>query len=133
MAFINEDFYIFPEDVYRVGNSSSHKLTAIRIGEVDTYELKGVKMVTANGKGISVFTLKGIEKEGLTGYAWLFAKDSIVDTGLKLVDDNKPEHYILAPTRNMPLGEYKSLLEKMGLKCAKYLKLNKDGSIVRTA
>jgi len=32
MAIINQDFYIFPEEVYRVGNSGSYKLTAIRVG-----------------------------------------------------------------------------------------------------
>jgi len=133
MAIVNQDFYIFPEEVYRVGNSGSHKLSAIRVGEITIYELKGVKMVVANGQGVSVFTLQGIKDENLTGYAWLFNKGTQVEQGLKIIDDNKPEHYTLAPVRNMPLVEYKSLLEKMGIKCAKYLKLNKDGSIVRVA
>lgn len=128
---INQDFYLFPEEVYRVGNSSSHKLSAIRVGEIDTYELRGVKMVVANGKGVSLFTLQGIINEGLTGFAWLFKKGTKVETGLKLIDDEKPEHYTLAPIRNMPLDEYKALLEKMGLKCAKYLKLNKNGNAAR--
>lgn len=133
MSIINEDFYLFPEDVYRVGNSSSHKLTAIRVGEIDVYEMKGVKIVTANGKGVSVFTLQGLKDEGLTGFAWLFAKNTQVEPGLKLIDDNKPEHYTIAPVRNMPLDEYKGLLEKMGVKCSKYFKIKKDGKMERTA
>lgn len=133
MSIINKEFYIFPEEVYRVGNSSSHKMTALRIGEVDIYQLKGIKMITANGKVISVFTLAGLEKEGLTGFAWKFRKNTRVENGLKLIDDEKPEHYTLAPTKNMPLDEYKKLLNKMGLKCVKYLKIKKDGSMEKTA
>ncbi len=130
---INKEFYIFPEEVYRVGNSSSPKMTSLRVGEIDVYELKGVRMVVANGKGISVFTLDGLIGEGLTGYAWKFNKNTPIELGLKLIDDEKPEHYTLAPTKNMLLDEYKSLLEKMGLKCNKYLKIKKDGSMEITA
>lgn len=133
MTIISEEFYIFPEEVYRVGNSSSPKITALRVGEVDVYEMKGVRMVTANGKGISVFTLEGLKKEGLTGYAWKFSKNTPVELGLKLIDDDKPEHYTLAPVKNMPIDEYKGLLEKMGLKCSKYLRIRKDGSMEVTA
>ena len=130
---INKEFYIFPEEVYRVGNSSSPKMTALRVGEIDVYELKGVRMVVSNGKGISVFTLDGLRAEGLTGHAWKFNKNTPIEAGLKLIDDEKPEHYTLAPTKNMPIDEYKSLLEKMGLKCSKYLKIKKDGSMEVTA
>lgn len=133
MSIINKEFYIFPEEVYRVGNSSSHKMTALRVGEIDVYEIKGIKMVTANGKGISVFTLIGLKEEGLTGFAWKFTKNTPVEPGLKLIDDEKPEHYTLAPIKNMPLDEYKGLLEKMGLKCSKYIKIKKDGSMELTA
>ncbi len=133
MTTINQEFYIFPEEVYRVGNSSSPKMAALRVGEIDVYEMKGVKMVVSNGKGISVFTLEGLKKEGLTGFAWKFNKNTAIEFGLKLIDDEKPEHYTLAPCKNMPLDEYKGLLEKMGLKCAKYLKIKKDGTMEITA
>lgn len=132
MSIALKDFYIFPEDIYRVGNSSSHKLTAIRVGEIDVYDLQGVKMVIANGKGVSGFTLRGLHEEGLTGFAWLFQKGTMVEPGLKLVDDEKPDHYVLAPVTNMPLDQYKSLLEKMGRKCSKHLKIRKDGTMERT-
>ena len=88
-------------------------------------------MVIANGKGISVFTKKGLEVEKLTGFAWLFIKGTKLEAGLKLIDDEKPEHYTLAPEKNMSVEEYKSLLAKMGVKCDKYLKLNKNGTMVR--
>jgi len=129
MTIISEEFYIFPEEVYRIGNSSSPKMTALRVGEIDVYEIKGIKVVIANGKGVSVFTLKGLKEERLTGFAWKFNKNTPIEVGLKLVDDEKPEHYTLAPIKNMPLDEYKGILEKMGLKCSKYLKIKKDGSM----
>ena len=133
MLKINQDFYIFPEDVYGVGNASSHRLSVLREGEIDTYEIRSVKMVVANGKGVSVFTLKGLQDEGLTGFAWLFARDTTLEHGLKLVDDNKPEHYTIAPVVNMPLDEYKGLLERMGVKCKKYLKIKKGGAMEKIA
>jgi len=37
---------------------------------------------------------------------------------LKLVND-KPGHYCVAPTQNMPVDLYKGLLEQMGLKTQK--------------
>jgi len=37
---------------------------------------KGLKMVVANGKVISIFTLNGLKNEGLTGFAWKFKKHS---------------------------------------------------------
>jgi hypothetical protein len=40
MVIINQDFYIFPEEVYRVGNSSSPRMSALRIGEINIYEMK---------------------------------------------------------------------------------------------
>lgn len=60
-------------------------------------------------------------------------KNTAIEFDLTLIDDEKPEHYTLAPCRNMPLDEYKSILEKMGLKCSKYLKIKKDGSMEITA
>jgi len=129
MVIVNEDFYIFREEVYRIGNSSSPKMSALRVGEINIYELKGVTMVVSNEKGISVFTLKGLQDEQLTGFAWQFKENTDVEPGLKLVDDKKPEHYILAPVRNMPLDEYKGLLKKMGIKCTKYLKIKKNGTM----
>lgn len=35
--------------------------------------------------------------------------------GLKLVHD-RPGHYSIAPTVNMPLDKYKGLLEELGMK-----------------
>jgi hypothetical protein len=129
MSIVTQDFRVFPEEVYRVGNSTSPRMSALRVGEVLTYELRGVRMVVANGKGISVFTLKGLKEEGLTGFAWKFDRNTPVEPGPVLIDNEKPEYCVLAPARNRPLGEYKGLLEKMGPKCAKNLRIKKDGTM----
>jgi hypothetical protein len=34
---------------------------------------------------------------------------------------------MLAPATNMSVDHHKGLLEKMGLRCSKYLKIHKDG------
>jgi hypothetical protein len=47
-------------------------------------------------------------------------------TGLKMVND-KPGHYCIAPTTNMPIDKYKGLLEELGLKAVRAVK--KQGKI----
>lgn len=43
---------------------------------------------------------------------------TLIPQGLKLVND-KPGHYCVAPTHNMPVDLYKGLLEQMGMKAQK--------------
>lgn len=125
-----KEFYLFPEDVYRIGNSASHRISVVRQDEVQTTVIKGVTIVIANNNGISVWTKEGIVEKGLTGYAWLIKANTSLPFGLKLVNDT-PGHYMLAPVKNMPLDTYKGLLEEMGMKCEKYLQIKKDGTMVR--
>ncbi|WP_444997512.1 Tse2 family ADP-ribosyltransferase toxin [Aliikangiella sp. IMCC44359] len=125
-----KEFYLFPEDVYRMGNSGSHRMSVIRRNEINVIELKGVPVVVANNKGVSVWTKEGVIEKGLTGYAWLIKSGTGVPQGLKIVNDT-PGHYMLAPIRNMPLDSYKGLLEEMGVKSEKYLQIKKDGSMIK--
>ncbi len=128
MTIFNQEFLIFPEEVHRMGNSRSHRLTNIKVGEVNTFELNGVTMIRANGKGVSLYTWEKVLEKGLTGFAWKFEKHTHVVKGLILVND-EPGHYMLCPDKNMPLDEYKGHLERMGVSCAKYMKVKKDGLI----
>lgn len=125
-----KEFYLFPEDVYRMGNSTTHRMSVIRQDEILTMKMKGVTMVVANNNGVSVWTKEGIIEKKLTGYAWLIKTGTSLPIGLKLVNDT-PGHYMLAPIKNMPIDTYKGLLEEMGLKCEKYLQVKKDGTMVR--
>ena len=125
-----EEFLLFPEDIYRIGNSTSHKLTAVRPFDVNTMVINGVTMVIANGKGVSLYTIERIIQKQLTGFAWKFNKGTQVAPGLRLVSD-EPQHYMLAPLTNMPIDKYKGLLEEMGVRCGKYFHVKKGGILVR--
>ena len=54
-----QEFYLFPEEVYRMGNSGSHRMSVIRADEVNVTHLKGVPVIVANNKGVSVWTKDG--------------------------------------------------------------------------
>lgn len=125
-----KEFYLFPQDVYRMGNSGSHRMSVIRQNEVATTVMKGVTIVIANNRGVSVWTKEGIIEKRLTGYAWLIKAGATLPVGLKLASDS-PGHYMLVPVRNMPLDTYKGLLEEMGMKCEKYLQIKVDGTMMR--
>ena len=125
-----EEFIFFPEEIYRMGNSTTHKLTTVRPIEVNTININSVTMIVANGKGVSLYTIHKIIEKGLTGFAWKFEKSAKIIPGLKLVSD-EPEHYMLAPIQNMPIDKYKGLLEEMGLKCCKYYKVKEGGILIR--
>jgi hypothetical protein len=121
-----KEFYIIPEEVFRLGNSTSPKLSSIRTRDVDTTTINGITMVIANGKGISVFDREGINQSPMTGWVWKFLPNTSFPPGLKLVQD-KPHHFCIAPTKNMPVDKYKGLLEAMALKAMKVFK--KEGNI----
>ncbi|GAB2529420.1 Tse2 family ADP-ribosyltransferase toxin [Microbulbifer agarilyticus] len=122
-----KEFYILPEELFRLGNSSSPKLGNIRPKDIDTMDVNGIKVIIANGKGISVFDLEGIKKSPMTGWVWRFSSNTRPPIGLKMVQD-KPHHYCISPVQNMPLDKYKGLLEEMALSATRVFK--KEGQVV---
>ncbi|WP_062270592.1 hypothetical protein [Endozoicomonas arenosclerae] len=122
-----KEFYILPEELFRLGNSSSPKLSNVRSRDVDVTVVNGIKVIIANGKGISVFDAEGISKSPMSGWVWRFPSGCTPPVGLKMVQD-KPHHYCIAPTCNMPLGKYVGLLEEMAMKATRVYK--KDGKVV---
>jgi len=119
----NEVIYLSPETLYRLGNSSSPLLTRVRPGEVDIIEVNGIKMIVANGKGISLYNKVGLDLAPLSGWVWEIKSQTSIPLGLKLIKDDKPEgHYSLCPTRNMSVHEFVSLLEKVVIYCKKSFK-----------
>ncbi|HEX7901137.1 MAG TPA: hypothetical protein VF950_25490 [Planctomycetota bacterium] len=116
-----EEFYIIPEEVFRVGNSTSPLLHKVRGGEVDVVDLNGVKVILANGKGVSVYNEAGLKLAPLSGWVWKFARGTVLPTDLKLVSEGAG-HFLVAPARNMPVDKYKGILEEMGLKALKLFK-----------
>jgi len=79
-----------------------------------------ITMVVTNGKGISLFDAHGISLAPVSGWIWKIPAAKPVPAGLKLVND-KPHHYCLAPTTNMPLSKYKGLLEEFALHAERFL------------
>lgn len=122
-----KDFFIIPEEVFRLGNSTSPKLSNVRARDVDTMDVNGIKVIVANGKGISVFDRAGISESPMSGWVWQFKPNTAFPEGLKLVQD-KPHHYCIAPVRNMPVDKYKGLLEEMALTATRVFK--KEGRVV---
>ncbi|MFT3870933.1 MAG: hypothetical protein QM715_20965 [Nibricoccus sp.] len=117
------EFYIIPEELYRIGNSSGPRLSHIRSSEIDTYDRNGVLMIRANNKGISLYDANGLKEAGLTGWAWKFAADTFVPMGLKVFNDAQG-HFMMVPTLEMPLAKYKGLLEELALRAQKAFKVD---------
>ncbi len=90
-------------------------------------EVNGILVITANGKGISVFDLEGINESPMNGWVWRFPSGTTPPIGLKMVQD-KPHHYCISPTQNMPIDKFKGLLEEMALKATRVFK--KEGKVV---
>jgi len=121
-----KEFYLIPEEIFRLGNSSNSKLSNVRPRDVDTTQVNGITVVIANGKGISVFDKTGINESPMTGWVWRFPSNCKPPMGLKFVQD-KPHHFCIAPIQNMPVDKYKGLLEEMALKATRVYK--KEGKV----
>lgn len=115
---VNKEFYIVPEEVFRVGNGSSPRMHMVRPSEVDITEVNGVKVIIANGRGVSLYTKDELDRTSLTGWIWKFRAQTMIPQGLKLVND-KAGHFCVAPIQNIPVDLYKGLLEQMGMKAEK--------------
>lgn len=117
-----EDLYFAPQDLYRLGNSSSPRLTHVRRPkDISTTEIDGITMVIANRKGVSLFTKEEIENNQMSGWVWKVVIGTRMPIGLKLVND-RPGHYMICPISNIPLEEFIDLLSKLALKCQKVYK-----------
>lgn len=118
-----EKLYIVPEDLYRLGNASSPLLTRLRPGDVDITELNGIKMIVANGRGISLYNKEGLGLIPLTGWVWEISASTKLPFGLKLIKDDRPEgHYTISPIRNMSVHEFVGLLDRIVIYCKKVYK-----------
>lgn len=124
----NENLFIAPEDLYRIGNSSSPRMDDVRARDVSTYMQDGIEIVIANGRGISLYNKKGLQKSPLSGWAWQINAGTSFPMGLTLTQDDDPEgHYTLVPQFNMPLSKFKGLLEEVALNCTKVFKKSAAG------
>lgn len=119
-----ENLYImdvgeFTKDLYRMGNAVWPAFTEDR-AKVDVVIIRqdGIETVIANGNGFSAFDhlTKIMRKPGKK--IWRIKKGVPLPTELKLVKDKRPGHeghYMIAPSKNMPLKKYLGILEELGL------------------
>jgi len=116
-----DEFFIIPEDVFRLGSSASPQLGHVRASDVDIIVVSGIRVVVANRKEISVYDAAAIEAVPLTGWVWKIPRHTHLPPGLTLVRDYVG-YYLLSPTQNMPVDRYKGILEELGLKAQKVFK-----------
>lgn len=62
-----KEFFILPEEPFRLGNSDSPRLCNVRSRDIDTVKINGITVIRANGKGISIFDKTGINESPMTG------------------------------------------------------------------
>jgi len=117
-----ENLYIAKEDLFRLGNSSSARLSRVKPSEITTVEINGIETIVANNNGVSLFSQEGLAESPLTGWVWEVKRSTVFPQGLKLVKRGSKGHYMLVPTRNMPLSQYIGLLEQVAIHCKKVFK-----------
>jgi len=119
----DEILYFLPEDLYRIGNSSSPLMTKIRAGEITLMEINGITTIVANNKGISLFSERGLTLAPLTGWVYELKRGTPIPSELHLYKDPLLEgHYMLCPLRNMPVRKYAGLLDEIAVHCYKVFK-----------
>jgi len=116
-----KEFYIVPEDIFRLGNATGSRLSNVRLRDIKITKINGINVVIANGKGVCVFDKEGINLSPMSEWVWYISKNIPLPKGLKLVKDKK-HHYCVAPTKNMPVDKYKGLLVEMALRAKKFIK-----------
>ena len=106
-------------DLYRFGNAMHSRLDNARpLKDIAVQVINGIEVVIANGNGVSLSSTFDPSKRN----TWKLAKSTPLPVGLSLVSDLRPgrqDHFLLAPSMNMPLVKYIGLLQELALRCVK--------------
>ncbi|MGM8226204.1 hypothetical protein ACSV5M_06455 [Cellvibrio sp. ARAG 10.3] len=106
-------------DLYRFGNTSGPKLDGVRaFKDIMVIKNNGIEIVVANGNGISLSSTFDPKKRN----TWKLLKNTPIPIGLRLVKDLRPgrsDHFMIAPTNNMPFTKYIGLLQELAVSCIK--------------
>ncbi|RUT65002.1 hypothetical protein CKG00_00260 [Morganella morganii] len=121
MFQVTEYLHLFNDDLYRMGNSTSPRLTNIRPIDIDTVIEDGILYVLPNTGGISLMDSEGLKINKMGGWVWRIPKNTHLPFELKLVND-RMGHYSLEPTKKMPESEFILHLESLVSHCERYLK-----------
>jgi hypothetical protein len=95
---------IVPVKLYRAGRSNDPKLGNLRPGK--EYEIVNGQEVAVPGKGLSLGS-----KPSLGGQQWALPHGTTLPEGLQVINDSG-NHYLLTPTEEMPLGQFRELLHQ---------------------
>ncbi len=109
----------FTKNLYRMGNATWPNFSEDRARvDVVITQVGGIDVVIANGNGFSAY-------DHLTPImcrpgkkVWRIKRGALLSSELRLVKDLRPGHdghYMIAPTKTMPLKKYLGLLEELGM------------------
>lgn len=114
-----EDATFILLDLYRFGNASSPKLDSVRaFKDVTIVKNGGIEMIIANGNGVSLSSTFDPKKRN----TWQLSRSTPIPFGLSLVRDlreSRSDHFMIAPTSNMPFAKYIGLLQELAIHCKK--------------
>jgi DNA-binding beta-propeller fold protein YncE len=106
-------------DLYRFGNASTPRLDNVRsFKDVTVVNRGGIEIVVANGNGVSLSSTFDPQKRN----TWVLSKNTPIPFGLSLVRDlrvGRGDHFMVAPTSNMPFAKYIGLLQELAVHCKK--------------
>jgi len=118
---VTENLHLFSENLYRMGSSTSSRISNVRPTDIKTIEVNGISYVMSNTGGISLMDSLGLKKTPMKGWVWEIAKGTNLPTGLKLVHD-KVGHFSLEPTTKMTKSKFIFLLEELVAHSKRYIK-----------
>ena len=109
------DLNALREDLYRMGNGASPNFPEARAFiDCKVVDRGGIKIVLADGNGFSAFNRITRIMKVRGKNIWRIRKGSPLPEGLKLVKDlTSKDHFMLAPSVDMPVRKYLGLLEEL--------------------
>lgn len=119
-----EDLYILDvtaltKDLYRMGNAAWPQFSDGRARiDLQITVQNGVEVVLANGNGFSAFDHITTAMQQPGKKVWKIKKGAKLPNDVVMVKDlrrNHDGHYMLAPSKTMPLTKFLGLLEELGM------------------
>jgi len=87
------------------------------------HELNGIVYVAPGRQGVSMLDALGLSRTRADGWIWKIKKGTILPPELQLIQDHEG-HYLLVPTRLMPLDEFRAALTGLAVHAERFMKLS---------
>lgn len=119
----NIDLYLTPVELYRLGNATSPRFDQVRIPrDIPAQDMNGIMHVSPGRKGVSILDALGLSKTRSDGWVWKIRKGTLLPPELNLIQDHEG-HYLLVPSRFMPLDEFRAALTGLAIHAERFTKL----------